>query len=93
MIPSYDQERLTEACELAKQTEKWTIGALISYVSERESTEVVWNWTVDDLRNYVYDRFVDELMSNDDLFMYSKRSGGSGGTPASLGLKFLMEKL
>jgi len=66
MIPSYDPEKLNKSVKLANQVANWTVGAMISYACERESSETVWNWTIAELGNYVYDKFVEELMEMSD---------------------------
>jgi len=75
-----DELKLGLACKLAKQTDNWTVGALVSYACENVSSEEVWNWTVDDLRNYVYDSYVNELVkmgSYDELRKFGERITGS----------------
>lgn len=52
-------------CALGHAVERWSIGALISFACERETSEHVWNWTVDELRSYVYDKYVDMLLGMD----------------------------
>ena len=75
-----DKLKLRECCSLAKVVDTWTVGALVSYACERVTSDEVWNWTCDDLRNYVYDRYVDELMGMSDSALADVRriSGGSG---------------
>lgn len=56
------EAKLNLACTLANVIDTWTVGALVSYSCERISSEEIWNWTVDELRCFVYDNYVDELM-------------------------------
>jgi len=72
-----EMDRLKKCCKLGKIVDTWTVGALVSFACERETSELVWNWTVDDLRQYVYDKYVDILLNMDDktLELLEKEKG------------------
>lgn len=64
------------ASELAKQVHDWSLGSLLSFATENYTKPSapagnVYTWTPNQLLNFCYDEFANELerMADDDLVM------------------------
>jgi hypothetical protein len=61
MIPGYDIEEYDRCCKDANVIKEWTLGGLVAFAGEHAEMEYVYNCKVEDLLNFVYDLYVDEL--------------------------------
>lgn len=77
------------AAELATKAVDWGLGALISFAEEKLREEGSWhrsdtpkgnvyNWTTEELMQFVYDRYAEEIESYSDETILELVSKGEG---------------